>query len=163
MVERGRKRSSSVLLHAISTNGLEDLFPQNRASPPGSRTSASKFIWLWQFTDTRSPPPLGTASSQLPKKIKTDHPVGQWPSGHTAGCKTQKLCKIRQWPKSRPHYSTASLSPPNLSTGRKQRYIGFRGQESHPDSTQSLHSFRVPIGSSRIKGCMAKSQSPNQF
>lgn len=46
MVGRGRERSSSVLFHVISTNGLEDLFPQSRASPPGLQTSASKFIWL---------------------------------------------------------------------------------------------------------------------
>lgn len=46
MVGRGKERRSSVFLHAISTNGLEDLFPQSRASPPGLRTSASKFIWL---------------------------------------------------------------------------------------------------------------------
>lgn len=31
----GKERRNFVLFHAISTNGLEDLFPQSRASPSG--------------------------------------------------------------------------------------------------------------------------------
>lgn len=50
----GRKgKEEFCAVHAISTNGLEDLFPQSRASPSAQQSRASELPW-W-FSDTTQP------------------------------------------------------------------------------------------------------------
>lgn len=83
----GRERRNFVLLHAISTNDLEDLFPLSRASPPAQQTRAFKFPWLSHgsvtpLSPSAQPPPP-------PQQSKINHPQAH---GHLA---TQQDRKAR--------------------------------------------------------------------
>lgn len=68
-----------MLLHAMSTNGLEDLFPQSRASPSAQQSRASEFPW---FSDTTQP--LCWASSPSKQiRINPPQPSAIWPHSRT--------------------------------------------------------------------------------
>lgn len=73
-----------MLLHAISTNGLEDLFPWSRV------------LLVSKLEHLNSPGSGGSVTALSPSAAHQDKsPTGPRPSGHTAGHKTQNTAEFQ--------------------------------------------------------------------